>query len=78
MLLHFLHSLCDAGGQTRQPLKLGRDDDLRRLAVRDLLHGLERLQLQHLIVGGFFIQHGKRIGQRLLHRADGLRLAVGA
>ena len=70
----------DAAGKGKacKALQLRGDDDLRGLAVGDLLHGLERLELEHLIVGGFFIQHGKRIGQRLLHRADGLRLAVGA
>ena len=40
------------GGQTGQPLNLAGDDDLGGLSVSDLLEGLQRLQLDDLIVGG--------------------------
>lgn len=59
-----------------KPCGLGRDDDLRGLAVRDLLHGLKRLELEHLVVRGLFVQQRQRIGHGLLHGHDGLRFAV--
>ena len=40
------------GGQTGQPLNFAGDDDLGGLAVGRLLEGLQRLQLDDLVVGG--------------------------
>ena len=51
------YGLGDAVCQTHQPLHFAGNDDLGGLTVRHLLHGLDGLQLQDAIIGGFLVQH---------------------
>ena len=68
----------DGGGKAGEALELRGDDDLGGLAVGHLLHGLERFELDDLIVGAGLVEQLHRVGQRPLHGQDGLGLALGA
>ena len=72
-----LDALAKARGHADKRLHFAGDDDLGRLAVCDLLHGLDGLELQDLIVGGLLVQQLQRVGQRLLDGPDGLGFTGG-
>ena len=66
-----------AGGQARQTLDLAGNDDLCGLAVGHFLHGLQGLQLHHLVVGGGGVQKPQGLRQGGLDPRDGLGLRLG-
>ena len=60
------------------PLELGGDDDFGGLAVCHLLHGLQRLELDHRVIGRGGVEQLQRVRQGLLDLENrlGLRLAA--
>ena len=77
-LLSVFDRLHDAPGQAGQALDFAGNDDLRGFPICHLLHRLQGLELDDLVVGAGLVQDLDRVGQCLLDGQDGLGLALGA
>ena len=66
------HGLLGRSQQAGQVLDLAGNDELRGLAVGNLLQGFQALDGQHLVGGGRVVQQADGIGQGLLNGQVGL------
>ena len=76
ILLRRLYRLGNAGSQTRKALQLGRDDDLRRAAVRGGGKGLKTLELDDGVGRHGLVDEPDALGGRALHGQNGLGAAL--